>query len=84
MRKLILFILYCTTINAQIIEPVKWETSVKKENDSIYTIYFKAKISGEWHLYSQFSDPSGAVPTEFIFNKNPTYKLIEMFKKVIP
>ena len=33
MRKLILFILYCTTINAQIIEPVKWETSVKKEND---------------------------------------------------
>ena len=34
MRKLILFILYCTTINAQIIEPVKWDTSVKKENDA--------------------------------------------------
>ena len=46
MRKWLLFILYCTTINAQIIEPeFKWETSVKKENDSIYTIYFQAKIS---------------------------------------
>ena len=84
MRKLILFILYCTTINAQIIEPVKWETSVKKENDSIYTIYFKAKISGEWHLYSQFSDPSGAVPTEFIFNKNPSYKLIRNVQESNP
>ena len=84
MRKLILFILYCTTINAQIIEPVKWETSVKKENDSIYTIYFQAKISGEWHLYSQFSDPSGAVPTEFIFNKNPSYKLIRNVQESKP
>ena len=84
MRKLILFILYCTTINAQIIEPVKWETSVKKENDSIYTIYFQAKISGEWHLYSQFSDPSGAVPTEFIFNKNPSYKIIRNVQESKP
>ncbi len=84
MRKWLLFILYCTTINAQIIEPVKWETSVKKENDSIYTIYFQAKISGEWHLYSQFSDPSGAVPTEFIFNKNPSYKLIRNVQESKP
>ena len=56
----------------------------KKENDSIYTIYFQAKISGEWHLYSQFTDPSGAVPTEFIFNKNPSYKLIRNVQESKP
>ena len=76
----------------RVIEPVKWDTSVKKENDSIYTIYFQAKISGEWHLYSQFSDPkSGAAHKSygiysyfnvFIFNSKILHiKLLEMFKK---
>ncbi len=84
MRKWLFFILYSTIINAQITEPVKWETSVKKENDSIYTIYFQAKISAEWHLYSQFSDSSGAVPMEFIFDKNLSYKLIRNVQESKP
>ena len=46
MRKWLLFILYCTTINAQIIEPVKWETSVKKENDSIFHHFIQLRQSG--------------------------------------
>ena len=47
---------------------VTWKTHFKKENDSIYTLYFDAKIEPKWHLYSQFLPDNGALPTEFIFN----------------
>ena len=43
---------------------------------NIYTIRLKANIEKNWHLYSQFSDPNGAIPTEFKFKKNKKYRLI--------
>ena len=51
--------------------PVIWETSVISDTiKNIYTIRLKANIEKNWHLYSQFSDPNGAIPTEFKFQKN--------------
>ena len=77
MKKWLVFILWGSFVYGQIEEPVKWETSVISDtNKNIYTITFKANIEKNWHLYSQFSDPNGAIPTEFKFNKNKGYRLI--------
>ena len=76
MKKWLGFFLWSTLLSAQIEEPVKWQTIVKKTNDDFFTITFKANITPKWHLYSQFSDPEGAIPTEFVFNKNSSYNLI--------
>ena len=77
MKKWLVFILWSSFIYGQVEEPVKWETSVISDTiKNIYTIRLKANIEKNWHLYSQFSDPNGAIPTEFKFKKNKKYRLI--------
>ena len=77
MKKWLVFILWSSFVYGQIQEPVIWETSVISDTiKNIYTIRLKANIEKNWHLYSQFSDPNGAIPTEFNFKKNKKYRLI--------
>ena len=77
MKKWLVFILWSSFVSGQIQEPVIWETSVISDTiKNIYTIRLKANIEKNWHLYSQFSDPNGAIPTEFKFKKNKKYRLI--------
>ena len=77
MKKWLVFILWSSFVYGQIQEPVIWETSVISDTiKNIYTIRLKANIEKNWHLYSQFSDPNGAIPTEFKFKKNKKYRLI--------
>ena len=77
MKKWLVFILWSSFVYGQIKEPVIWETSVISDSiKNIYTIRLKANIEKNWHLYSQFSDPNGAIPTEFKFKKNKKYRLI--------
>ncbi len=77
MKKWLVFILCSSFVYGQIQEPVIWETSVISDTiKNIYTIRLKANIEKNWHLYSQFSDPNGAIPTEFKFKKNKKYRLI--------
>ena len=46
------------------------KTSIKNIKKDTYALTFEAEIAPKWHLYSQFSDPDGAIPTQFIFNEN--------------
>ncbi len=65
-------------IQSQILEPVKWTTSVSDEGDGLYTLLFTADIEEHWHLYSQHLDTTklGPWPTTFEYGSNAGYKLI--------
>ena len=48
-------------------DPVKWTHSLEKISGDTYKITHTAQIDAKWHLYSQFSNPEGAIPTEFTY-----------------
>lgn len=75
MKKLILvFALLVFTIgNSQILEPVKWSTSVKKISDKEYELVATATIEKKWHLYSQNVPENGPIPTTFSFKSSSNY-----------
>ena len=60
-------------VQAQIFEPVTWETSVKKNSDSECDLIATAKIEKGWHLYSQAVPEGGPVATSFSFEGNSNY-----------
>lgn len=73
----VLNIFIFNSLNAQILDPVKWTFSSKKINDCESELIFKAKIDGNWHLYGQklYGD-DGPIPTSFKFIKGAGYKLV--------
>ena len=48
-------------------DPVKWRHELKQIDSTTFEIQHRATIEKKWHLYSQFSNPEGAIPTEFIY-----------------
>lgn len=75
MKKLILVLtIFVFAIgNSQILEPVKWSTSVKKISDKEYELIATATIEKNWHLYSQNVPENGPIPTTFSFKSSPNY-----------
>lgn len=62
---------------SQIFDPVTWEASVEPQNDSIYTLVFKAELEPGWHLPSQRAVTVGPIPTLFEYDSTAThYQLI--------
>lgn len=77
MKKLImLFLLISTAGFSQILEPVKWKTSVEKISKLEYNLVFTATIDDHWHLYSQNVPENGPLPTVFSFSRANKYKLV--------
>lgn len=78
MNKIFLYLLliFATTasVQSQILDPVKWSTSVKKISDTEYELVAKANIDDNWHLYSQEVPDDGPLPTVFTFEENSAYK----------
>jgi len=76
-----IFILFFTLISvilsAQIYDPVNWEFSQKQISENEIEIQFTATIDEGWHLYSQFIEDDGPVPTEFTFTTDGGYELID-------
>ena len=66
-----IFILFFTLLSvitsAQIFNPVTWDFSQKQISDNEIELQFKATIEHPWHMYSQFVNPEGPIPTSFIF-----------------
>ena len=62
-------------LQAQILEPVKWEFSSKKVTDNEYLLTFTANIEPQWHLYSQ-DIPMSPPATTFTFEKSKDFELI--------
>ena len=75
MKKLVLFLALIITFvgQAQILEPVKWSTSVNKISDSEYELVATATIDTGWHLYSQDVPEDGPIPTSFSYQGNANY-----------
>ncbi|KFF13800.1 protein-disulfide reductase DsbD family protein [Flavobacterium hydatis] len=74
---LLLLIFAFAKVQAQIINPVKWEASIEKKSDSEYLLSFKGAIESGWHVYSQFTPEDGPLPAEFLFHDNKNnYELI--------
>ncbi|GGD12850.1 hypothetical protein GCM10011368_13540 [Hyunsoonleella pacifica] len=52
---------------------MKWETSVEKISEKEYDVVFTANIESGWHLYSQYIEEGGPLPTVFKFMLNGNY-----------
>ncbi|MCC9070681.1 thioredoxin family protein [Flavobacterium sp. F-65] len=79
--KKILYILFLVfafvKVQAQIINPVKWEASIEKKSNSEFVLSFKGAIESGWHVYSQFTPEDGPLPAEFLYHDNKNnYELI--------
>jgi len=70
---LILVLTITFAANAQILEPVKWSTSVTKRSDTEYELVATATIQSGWHLYSQNVPQDGPIPTKFAYEGNSNY-----------
>jgi len=71
--------------SAQILEPVKWSSSVVKVSDTEIDLVITANIEEDWHLYSQFtpqSDEGSGLPVVFEYkNQKGNYQLIGKTKE---
>jgi thiol:disulfide interchange protein DsbD len=78
MKKLILFFTLITfsLSYAQILNPVKWTTSINKISDTEYELISKATIDTGWHLYSQNVPEFGPIPTTFSYIESNNFEII--------
>lgn len=85
MRKLFALLLLSLTFlsgYAQILDPVKWKTSVEKKSDTEVVLIFDAVIEREWHMFSQFTPEGASLPTVFQFkNAKGNYELVGKTKE---
>ena len=72
---LLLALILYTTSQAQILDPVKWSFSSTKVNDKEADLLITAKIEPGWHVYSQFIEEGGPVPTSFKFKSSPDFSV---------
>lgn len=64
---------------SNILDPIEWEASFEKQNDSIYDLVFTASLEPGWHLYSQeiVDIDIAPIPTAFTYNNSPeTFQLV--------
>lgn len=66
-----------TITQAQILDPVKWKTSIEQKSDTEFLLKFDATIQKDWHFFSQFTPDGGSLPTVFIYEDSKNnYQLI--------
>ncbi len=79
MRKLIALaalLILNFSVSAQIFKPVKWTFTSEAINDQEANLIITAKIDAGWHVYSQFIEEGGPIPTTFQFVKSADYALV--------
>ena len=78
MKKIsILFTLVFATLflNAQIVNPTKWEFD-SKQNGNEVDLIFKAAIETGWHLYDTDLPEGGPIATSFVYEDSTQFELI--------
>ncbi|KGL59013.1 protein-disulfide reductase DsbD family protein [Polaribacter sp. Hel1_85] len=78
MKNILLALAFLTFgfLNSQVLDPVKWTTSVEKISDTEYNLISTANIDAGWHLYSQTVPDGGPIPTRFTYdNSNKNFTL---------
>lgn len=57
--------------------PAIWTYEAQKITDTEYDLIFRADIYEGWHIYSQFTDENGSLPSEFTYKKaGEDYELV--------
>jgi thiol:disulfide interchange protein DsbD len=70
----LLIIIFCSFHSfSQILEPIKWSTSVEKISDTEAILIATATIDSKWHLYSQTVPEDGPIATSFLFEDASNY-----------
>ena len=79
---LLCFILFSMKGYTQILDPVKFDTQIEKKEGNNYDVIIRARIEEPWHLYSQYTEEGGPLPTKIMFNKIPEIQLKGKVKEV--
>lgn len=88
MKKLIALIIILVSVQgfAQVLEPASWSLDIsvsKPTKGDVVDLIFNVKIDDDWYLYSTDFDPDlGPMVTEFEFELNDTYQLIDSIKPI--
>ncbi|HET8828283.1 MAG TPA: protein-disulfide reductase DsbD domain-containing protein, partial [Pelobium sp.] len=61
---------------AQILKPVTWSYSAETISEREANLLITAKMDAGWHVYSQFIEEGGPIPTSFTFSKSADYELV--------
>jgi len=64
------------SLQAQILEPVKWSFSQEKISENTYNIKFTARIDAGWSIYGMDVPPGGPIPTTFDFNEPNGFRFV--------
>ncbi|MEO7175924.1 MAG: cytochrome c biogenesis protein CcdA [Saprospiraceae bacterium] len=65
------------SLSAQIYNPVKWSTELKKTGTDQYDLIWKAKIDEGWSVYTQYlPNDDGPVRTSLNYDKSDGYTLV--------
>jgi hypothetical protein len=62
--------------HAQIESPVRWSYAAKKTSATEATVYLKATIQKDWHIYSQTVKEGGPIKTSFTFTPSKDYAIV--------
>lgn len=77
-RCLLLFVLFSlflcvSSIHAQKNPAVKWIYKLERLSANEVLLTMTANVAPAWHLYSQFLEPGGPLPTRFTFTNSNEY-----------
>ncbi|WP_303316466.1 protein-disulfide reductase DsbD domain-containing protein [Flavivirga abyssicola] len=77
MKKIFVLVFLISSVGySQILDPVKWSTSLKKVSNLEYDLIINATIKPNYHLYSLKVPKGGPLPTVFIFEDSDDYELV--------
>lgn len=80
----ILFILLSIAAVSQPLEPSHWSFAVEEATAESAELVFTVRLDEGWHIYSTRTDDGGPLPTEFHFDKSPSYSLSGGIKEPKP
>ena len=83
MKKLfstLMLVLVALTVQAQILQPVKWKIQLNDSGSAEKEIVFTATADKGWHLYDQDLPEGGPVSTSFTFETLKGAELIGSFQ----
>ncbi|MCO5947933.1 protein-disulfide reductase DsbD domain-containing protein [Mucilaginibacter flavidus] len=81
MKYIYLLIALLISIKCSAQQTVQWTYSTKKIQKNIYEIHLTAMVQNPWHIYSQYMDSGGPLPTTITLNHNPNIELIGTIKE---
>src|ERR1044072_3001523 len=70
-----------TSSKAQMHQPVKWYFMATPQPNQEAVLTITASLEDGWHIYSQFIEEGGPLPTTFKFQPTNDYVLVDKVKE---